>query len=129
MGMVALPGAEELLGDLSHSLQMIPSVGELVKLVKSIRDAVLLEVGLESLLVLVPLVDHGLLLSLEGGSHLSNLSRRVLAAAGRAVFRGILALSLPTLGRVGARSLASWGRGAHVQRASIVIVHTSHVVL
>lgn len=131
LGWVALPGAEELLGDLAHGLEVLPGIHDVLQVLKSIRDAVILEVGLKGLLVRVPLIDHGLLHRLEGGRGVRSLGRpgRVLPAAG-AVVRGVLALPLSTLGRVRADGLLrSRRRGAHVERASIVIVHTSHVVL
>lgn len=130
LGRVALPGAEKLLGDLAHGLEMLPGIHDVFEVLESIRDAVVLEVGLESLLVLIPFHDHRLLYCLDGGRGVRNLggSRRVLPAAG-AVVRGILALPLSTLGRVGACRLCRRGRSAQVERASVVIVYASHVVL
>lgn len=130
LGLVALSGAKKLLGDRAHGLEMFPGIHDVLKVLESVRDAVVLEVGLESLLVLVPFHDHGLLYGLDGGGGIRNLggSGRVLPAA-RTMVRGILALSLSTLGRVRACGLCRRRRSGHVERASIVIVYASHVVL
>lgn len=127
---VALPGAKELVGDLAHGLEVVPGNHKLLEVLRIIRDVVLLEVGLESLPVLVPVIDHGLLHRLDGGRDVRDLGRsgRVLPVAD-AVLRRVLALPLSTLGRVGAGGLSRRGRRAHVERAPIVIVYPSHVVL
>ena len=131
-GLVALPGLEQLLGDPSHGVKVVLGGSQLLHVLEIVRDIVLLEVVLERLPVLIPVVDHRLLRSLHGRGDVDNVGRRprcLLSAAGPVV-RGILAFPLTTLGRLGGSSGLSGGRrSAHVQRGPVVVVYTSHVVL
>lgn len=127
MGAGRLVGRKQLLGDLSDGCQMLPRLSELLQVVKRIRDVEFLEIGLQSLVVLIPLVHHGLFSGSHRGS-LCRVSGSMLTAAG-AVY-GVLVLALPALGRLCGRRVSRRGGSADgIERVSIVIVNAPHMVL
>lgn len=119
----------KLLCDLAHSSHVCLSIGKRSVDIKGIWGRVVDQVGIESLAVLVPLLNHGLLGS-PGSGNLGR-ARRLAAAVGYDLGK-ILALPLAAL-RVLVRLRDNLRRdrrcGGYANGAAVVVVYTPHVVL
>lgn len=127
---VGLPRLLQLAGDLLHVAEVLSSLAGLVQQLKGHWVVVTLKVLLKGRTVLIPLLNQRLLGS--SGSSSSVISGGGLGDRLPAVtrqLRGILALTLTALGRVGCGSPTRDRRwGSRAQRLSVVVVNPSHVV-